>query len=210
MPLIPFPNIPALPGVPQLPRSLAVPVAAILTHISADNFGLFSVTQQPGWGVYDDGGSQVAVADSFVDFEHAKDWRISDYPVEEGAFESYNKVETPYNERVTFAKGGTDADRSDFLDAIAAAVESFDLFSVVTPEVTYVGANLVHYDYRRTSRNGVTLLIVEIGIREVRVTATTTFTKTKSPSGAAQQNGGTVQTQQPSAGQTSAAAGGAG
>lgn len=209
MPLIPFPNIPALPGVPPLPRSIAN-LENDITLLAADEAGLLGMLEAPRWGIYDEGGALVAEADSVVNFEHGKEWRISDFPVEEGSFASYNKVETPFDQRVLFAKGGGDAERSDFLNSIDEAVSSLDLYSVVTPDATYVNANLVRYEYRRTSRNGVTLLLVEVVVREVRVAASAAFSDTASPSGADPISGGTVQPQTPSADQVQAASGGAG
>lgn len=210
MPLIQFPNVPNVPGVPQVVRQALNNVAPqVQAALTSDDPGIAGLVQAPQWGIFDSAGNPVALADSVISFEHSKEWRISDYPIEEGAFESYNKVETPFDQRITFAKGGTDADRADFLDAVDAAVASLELYTVTTPEVTYTGANIVRYDLTRRATAGVTLLLVDLQIREVRVTATSTFSNTKDPSGAKQQNGGTVQTGSPTAPQAAAAAGGA-
>src|SRR5215469_5882183 len=37
------------------------------------------------------------VAASFVDVEYKQDWPISDYPVEQGGFQSYDKVRLPFS-----------------------------------------------------------------------------------------------------------------
>ena len=92
-----------------------------------------------------------------------------------------------------------------FLAAIEAAAASLALYNVVTPEKTYLNANIEHYDYRRTSRNGVGLLMVDVGLVEIRQVATTTFTQTAQPSGADQVNSGTVQATTPTPTQQSAA-----
>jgi hypothetical protein len=162
------------------------------------------------WGVFDKDNNPVAQADSFVSIEFNKEFRLPNFPVAPNSFANYNKVELPYEARVTFSKGGSVSDRDDFLQALQDAVNSLDLYQVVTPEITYDNANLVRMNYRRQSTNGVTLLVVEIAIEQVRVSATQTFSNTKSPAANAAQNGGTVQPQEPDAAQAGAAAGGVG
>ena len=137
--------------------------------------------------------------------DYKQGWHIADYPIEDGDFASYNKVATPFDAKVTFTQGGTESDRAAFLAAIEAAAASLALYNVVTPEKTYLNANIEHYDYRRTSRNGVGLLMVDVGLVEIRQVATTTFTQTAQPSGADQVNGGTVQAITPTPTQQSAA-----
>jgi hypothetical protein len=128
------------------------------------------------WGIFDTGGQPVIVGQSVLGIEYGKEYRISDYPVEDGAFQSYSKVETPFDARITFTQGGTDADRTAFLTSVADAVDSTTLYSIHTPEVNYDSANLTHYTYRREQKNGATLLTVEVMARQVRVTATATYT----------------------------------
>lgn len=211
MPLIPFPDVPDVLGVPNLARLAGSAfVSQAVSLLTGDDPSILGLFQSAQWGVFDEDGNPVAVFDSVVSFDHAKEWRLSDYPIEDGGFETYNKVETPYDQRLTFAKGGPEAERSDFLDDIELAVASLDLFTVTTPEKTYTNANLVKYDFSRKANAGVTLLLVDLQIREVRVSANSAFSNTQDPAGAAPQNGGTVQPQAPSAPQAAAAANGAG
>lgn len=209
MPLIQFPNIPNVPGVPALVRQANAVISSAFTLLKGDAAAVFGLVQEARWGIYTEAGQPVALADSVNAFEFSKMWRLSDYPVEEGGFETYNKVETPYQQRVTLAKGGTDDDRATFLAALDAAVASLDLFTVMTPDGAYANASLIGYNMRRHARGGVTLLLVEVMVEEVRVTATSAFTQTASPSGSAQASGGTVQAQTPSASQATAALSGA-
>lgn len=206
MPLIPFPNVPALPGVPALARSGAslMALAGLASLYAGDGAGVSALTSEPVWGLYTLDGAVAAEADSVVSFEHALDVRISDYPVEGGGFATFNRVILPFDQRITFAKGGSDEDRATFLAAIDAAVRSADLFHVVTPEKTYVNVSVTHNDLRRQARNGVTLLLVEVFVREVRVIDAATYSNTADPSGAAQVSSGTVQALDPTPAQTSA------
>jgi len=58
------------------------------------------------WGIYDMSGAPVLTASSVAGMEYARDWRVSNYPQEQGAFASYNKVKTPFTAKVTFLVGG--------------------------------------------------------------------------------------------------------
>lgn len=146
---------------------------------------------QQNWGIFLN-GEPVVDADCVVSFEYRQDWKISDYPVEQGGFESYNKVATPYDVRVRYANGGSEQNRQALLTTAETIGASLDLYSVVTPEKTYRSANVTHYDYRRTSNNGVGLIQVEFWLEEVRVTAVTTFSNTKTPAGSGNVKGGNV------------------
>jgi hypothetical protein len=120
------------------------------------------------WGIWDQNGQPLLTVDSVADVEYAHDYQISDYPQEQGAFESYNKVQMPFQAKIGFFVGQT---RHDFLNAIEAKVASLDLVTVVTPEIQYPSANLTHVGYRRDAHNGVTLVRVEVWCEEVRIVA---------------------------------------
>lgn len=134
----------------------------------------------PEWGIFDQNGNAIIEADSVFGVEYARDFHISDYPQEQGAFESYNKVKVPYQAKVTFLISSSVDDRSTFLTALEQAVASLDLVTVVTPEITYPSANLTHMGYRREARQGATLLRVEVWCEEVRIVQTGGLSNTSS------------------------------
>lgn len=169
-----FPNVPNAPGVPALPRAAGV-VSAVVQLLVSDALSLFSGLDSPSWGLFLD-GVPVVTAESVVSFDFKKGARISSFPVENGGFESYNKVQQPYDVRLRFATGGTEADRQALLESVAAAIRSLSLMDAVSPEAVYPNVNPVHYDYRRTHVNGVGLLQVDVFCEEVRVRAASTFT----------------------------------
>lgn len=162
--------------------------------------------QAPTWGIYKDGRIALA-ADSTISLDIRKDYRISDFPQELGAFNSYNKVEMPYDARVQLAKGGTPAEREAFLATLDTLAASLDLYQVMTPEKAYANANIVHWELMRKAHHGVNLLTVEIWLMQVRITQANQYTNTKQPSGASVQSGGQVQGQTASSAQTAAAKG---
>lgn len=190
-----FPGMPNLPfsAIPPLPLALSVANIASLL-----GFG-------PGvWGIFDQNGSPVILADSVVALECKQDWMISSAPVEMGGFKTYNKVTTPFDLKITINKSGMGADRAAFISAIETVCADVNLYSIVTPEKTYLNINFCHYDYRRTAINGNGLLGADMWAQEIRQTAGSMFSlqTPASPDGASPVNGGAVQTFAPTQSQT--------
>lgn len=204
--MVDYPNVPDVPGVPPLQRDPLSAPSQPFDLATADGAGVLAGAVGQQWGIFKD-GAPVVVAETVVTLDYRQTWSISDYPLEEGAFESYNKVHLPFDARVQFASGQSDAAREELLNSISAIAPTLELYDVVTPEVVYQSVNVNHYDYRRSSTNGVGLLKVDVWLQQVRVTATAAFSNTKSPSGASAVNGGTVQTTTPTQPQAAQAAG---
>jgi hypothetical protein len=193
-----FPNVPNVPGVPALSRDPFIVVEDVLLLVS-DAISFLSGFGQPQWGIYLD-GIPVIPADSVVSVEYRNDFSIADFPLEQGAFESYDKVSSPFSVRVRFAQGGSQSARQNFLDSIAEAAQGLDLYDVVTPEQVYTSVNISHYDFKRSAQNGAGLIMVDVWLTEIRVTATAEFSNTKSPTSASPVNNGSVQSESANAG----------
>lgn len=214
MPNIPFPDVPPYPGVPALVRSINVPPVIQISLGLTQSILLSALQSQTQWGIFDSKGNQLGASGdengiiqsiivgsvlSTNAFEFVKETRISDFPVEQGGFANYNKVEMPANPVVTLALAGSEIDRTSFLNEIAAACVSTELYSVVTPEVTYVNYSIERYNYVRRAERGATLLLVEISLKEIRqVSASyssvqTPINQPQNPNATSQTNGGIVQ-----------------
>jgi len=220
LPIPPYPNVPPYPGVPLLARvsqaqSLFVRpvllaadavnlVRSFLPSTAADAVNLVRSFLPSTWGLYDESGAPLLIGDNVAAVDFKRDARMADYPIEKGGFSSYNKVQTPYDARATFTIGGSAAARSGFIAILDKLILGLTIVSLVTSDITYPSANVVHYDYRRTSKNGVTLLTIDVWIMEVRLTAGTAFTDAQTtdaastpspqaPSGASPTSAGTVQ-----------------
>ncbi|QDH17405.1 phage baseplate protein [Swingsia samuiensis] len=87
--------------------------------------------------------------------------------------------------------------RKSFLDTLDALSKNTELYQVVTPEKTYENANITGYRFRRDSRSGITMIVAEIAIQEIRQTATAEYKNTKEPAGADTVQRGSVQTIEP-------------
>ena len=216
-----MPNVPNVPGVPGL-SSYSVDSSVLLVADAVAFIGLISPSS---WGVFLNGvpviqpanvatgfiGAALApiqtlasllgapnltpVIASTVDFEFRQDWPISDYNQEGGAFQSYNKVTLPYDVRVKLANGGSPSQRQAFINSCLAIANSLALFDILTPEITFTSCNVTHIDWRRTSRAGVTLIVVDMWFKKVNATASTQFTNTAVPGIAGQQSIGSPQPQ---------------
>jgi hypothetical protein len=72
------------------------------------------------------------------------------------------------------------------------------------PEKVFTNVNVEHYDFRRTSVNGATVLIVDMWFLQVRTDVQETFSNTIDPASADPVSSGTVQPTTPTTAQTSA------
>lgn len=161
-----------------------------------------------GWAIYATGTSSPAlVPDSFVSLEYRGESITADYPLEQGAFESYNKVQRPFDVRLLLSCNGQgEMSRPDFLAQLEFMKNSPSLYDIATPDAIYVSLSLNHYDLRRTSTNGVTLLQVDTWWEEIRQGAVASYSTSdpslynitsNSPSASPMVNRGTVQVSSP-------------
>lgn len=203
-----FPNVPFMPGVPQVPRAFGTqPVIQSPPVLPpAQNGALWHAAQAaPVWGVFDENNNPVLSPDSILDFGVRQDFRVSDFPVQQGQFASYNKVLLPFDVAIKMTRSGTVAERTAFLGQVDAVSKSLNLFTIVTPEKTYLDCNAVHYEVTRRGRDGAFWLDdVEMHFRQiVQVTAQYSTTNqqptanAQNPAAVPAVNQGQVQAQPP-------------
>lgn len=182
MSLIPYPNVPALPGVPALARSNNSQFVGAALNIVGQLLpaGLFG----PKWAILSANGIPVIAPDSFVSFEYREDRKIPTYPMEKGGFQSYNKVAMPFDIRMTLTcSGNGKMKKAEFLAKLDEGMDSIKLVSISTPEKVYENCNLIHYDYRKESIHGATLIIAQLYFQQIRIAQIST-PPTTAPSGA--------------------------
>lgn len=156
----------SIPGLPSLPAAIA-DLFTTVELITSDGPGVPSASSSSQWGIFSN-GNPVVVADNVLSMEFKQEFRISNYPVEGGAFASYNKVQMPFEVRFRFSTGGNTSKRSAMLNSIGAVIGDINLYDVVTPDATYLNGNFTHQDYRRTAQEGAGLLSVDVSMQEVR------------------------------------------
>lgn len=161
-------DVPNVAGVPALLTGFASAASSGNVGLMVSDLVSFAFGGGSQWGIFLN-GAPVVTADNVLSFEFKRDFAIADYPLERGAFETYAKVQIPFSPRVRFSAGGSMANRQALLDSIAAIAGDFNKYDVVTPEETYTGVNISHYDYHRSANSGVGLIVVDVWLQEVRV-----------------------------------------
>lgn len=192
MPSSPFPNVPFAAGVPPVPRDAARPPSGNEARLTKDSAAVDRLAASQ-WGIFTDGGANVLRPDNIVAVGYSSEFRISDYPLQAGKFETYDKVATPSQNRVIATKGGPLSDRQAFLARVESIRGDRKLYTILTPERGYFNVNIERVTLDRDATKGATLLTVEIVFREIRQTATAAFSNSQTPSGADEVNDGSVQ-----------------
>lgn len=166
-----FPNVPALPGVPQLARSLLAEAAAPPTlGFAANPSVLWQATQAaPVWGVFDSSNTLVVNADSVHDFGWRKENRIGNFSIQQGQFATYNRVGLPFENSVVLVKGGSLASRDAFLKQIDAIIDrkNIALYTIRTPEKSYVSISATRAELARRGVGNNSFFDVELYFTEI-------------------------------------------
>lgn len=185
---------------------MASPLVTLASAASSLISGLLWQSAQvpPTWGVYDDNGDSVLSPDSVLEFSYRREFEISDFPVQNGAFASYNKVIKPFEIQLRFSKAGSQDDRANFLSDLEDLIPSTDLYTVITPEGTYTNCNPQRYEVTRRGAQGafflteVDLYLIQIVQVTAQYTSTATNTQNaQNPSAQPTSNVGNVQPQNP-------------
>lgn len=142
------------------------------------------------WGVFLD-GVPVLTYDNFVSFGYQQEWRISTYPLENGSFQSYDKVQMPSEIRVQISAGASVLNRQAMLDLIDLNMSTTLLYDIVTPEKVYLDYNFMYREYDRHAAD-VGLVVIDLHFMEIIQTATAQFQNTQSPAYAGQIGLGTI------------------
>lgn len=186
-----LPDVPNTPGVPAVNRAAGA-TTATEPKLQADSI-LVTGAAKDQWGIYTSDGAKVLDADSVMSIGFEAESRVADFPVEQGGFESYDKVALPFGARVVMTKGGSLADRRDFVAKLDEVRTDLNLYNVITPERTYLGANITRVSIDRSREQGANLITAEVILQEIRQTVIATFTASQQPSGADTRNNGIVQ-----------------
>lgn len=149
------------------------------------------------WTILDESGAVAIQFTSFIEVDVRNTGEALSYPVEEGGFMNYNKVQTPLDIRVTLAKQGDETEFESILDKLDEYQRDPIKLFVVTPAAVYGPMTLEGYSNRRTRDSGASQLTVELNfieVREVQTQATTTvITRPKNATSADRANTGKTQ-----------------
>jgi len=212
-----FPTVPALSGVPLLARQQTTSQVSAQTTTPGVNLALtgqlglpdtvvFGITPlfsglnlQPFDPSYSFTGSINISPDSVMEIEVSPDSEIMSHPIEQGGFESYNRVQQPIPIRLMLACRGKKMTRSEFLKALKSAREGTDLFTIATPDAAYQNMALKGYAYKQTAEHGAVTIWADTQWREARSTnVVVTSPPSAKPQGSTTSNLGYLTPQTPS------------
>lgn len=155
-----------------LPRVPGINASAIGTGILGSIQSQFwnYLAEPLTWGIYEQGSDTLAIeVDSVLRLTDENGSDVSTYPIVNGSFASYNKVNRSSDYRITLTKSGNPGQRKSFLDWLAKNKSEPTLFDIVTPETTYKNVTLINFTNRRDVRDGtVTMIMVDCAFQEVR------------------------------------------
>jgi hypothetical protein len=199
--------VPIAPGVPAVLNIYAT-LAETASLVTADAEIISQILSGPQWGIFSTDGTPILFGTytgaAVVDVGYHKEFTVATFPVEEGTFASYDKVENPYEAKVTLSIGGSLEARVAAIATIKGLISSTTLVDVVTPEDVFANANLVHVDYDRAAAKGAGMLNLDLWLEEIRVSASAPGSNAAQPNGTNSVSGGTVQATSPTAGQQTA------
>lgn len=156
-------------GMPDIPDFKGLVSAGIDASISFGGGALINTLFGNYWGIFNEYGIPILLADNVLSLQYQNKSSISHAPIEKGSFTSYNKVADPFKATVQFSKssGGT-LERGAFLAQIEILAKSTLKFYIITPEYVYKNVNITGFDYAREASDGATLLKINVSLEEIR------------------------------------------
>ncbi|EPS1557760.1 phage baseplate protein [Proteus mirabilis] len=156
-------------GMPDIPNWKGLPNAGLDAGISLGGAALINSLFGNYWGVFNEYGVPLLLADNVISLQYENKSRVVNAPIERGTFASYNKISDPWKATVQMSKGSGGAlERGAFLAQLEILSKSTLRFIVITPEFVYKFANIVGYDLAREAKDGATLIKVNVHLEEIR------------------------------------------
>ena len=155
-------------GIPNLLRN--APTAIVLTLLgnlvsSLNDF----FNPAPLWGIFLPGTTTYATEVSSVqEVNVAGETSVSNYPLEDGTFSTYNKILLPNTYAIRLVRDGSETQRGALLQWLQASLGSLDLFDVLTPEAGYSNVTLKSYRIMRTREAGAAMIVADCIFQEIR------------------------------------------
>jgi hypothetical protein len=144
-------------------------------------FGAPAVT--PFWGVFDSTTLKSLLnADSFLSFRGKGASKLVDFTIQEGAFDTYDKVQIPGTVTLRVSKSGSASDRAALLAQVDALLASITTCYITTPEKTYQNMNMEDFELiRDTEKEAFFFTQLDLNFREIRQQQAVYTTTTSAP-----------------------------
>lgn len=184
-------------GMPDVPGFIA---PEVLTNVGLSLGGAALINGVFGkvWGIVNEFGIPIVLADTVLGMNYDAGSSISKYPVEQGSFASYNKVNSPSMATVQMAKGsGGVLERGLFLAQLEGLLKSTLSFHIITPEYVYLNYQIIGINHARTAQDGATMITVNLDLEEVlEAKVDYSIEEVKNPSDANTVDGGAKESKQ--------------
>lgn len=156
-----------LTGMPSIP-SFTTPQALVGGALSLGGAALIGGIFGKTWGIVNEYGIPILLADTFSSMNYDAGSQISKYPTEQGKFASYNKVDMPSMATVQMIKGGDSSlTRGLFITQLEMLKKSTLAFHIITPEYVYLNYQIIGLNHARSAQDGATMITVNIDLEEV-------------------------------------------
>ncbi len=137
------------------------------------------------WDLVKDGATLVTFG-SFIKLESTAEATVTDQPIEEGSFNSVNKVASPERFTVQLALTGTTGEIAAAVQTINAEVKEASKLQVISPHGATPESSLVKLQVQASRDNFYSKLVVTLTLQEIKevpATYTATEVNTDSSSG---------------------------
>lgn len=116
-----------------------------------------------------DTGVPLTVPDTWGELTFRKDYQVADYPIEDGAFAAYNKVQRPGSFDFTLIKKGSDLARATWLEAIRQQMVADPVarYHVITPQGIWQSYTISGISHQTRQDRGSNLLYLDLKFSEV-------------------------------------------
>lgn len=157
-----------LNGVPNLlKKQVKTTAITILGNVVGAAFDFFF--PPPKWGIYFPGTNDIAMhVSSVVELDISAEAVVSNYPLENGSFTTYNKVLQPKYFSLRITRDGAEYLQSDMQGWLERELDFPSLYDVVCPTKTWQNVTLASYREVKNSRSGAAMMTVDCLFQEVR------------------------------------------
>jgi hypothetical protein len=128
------------------------------------------------WTIVDDNKAgqfflrAIASFDSFLGWKYDKSHDVSEYPLENGSFRSYNKVLKPFTATAILVKSGLNLpfQKKAFLDKLEEYCNTTKLVCVITPQGVYRSLTITGISTNNDSSNNPGMVVANVSLKEIQ------------------------------------------
>lgn len=125
-----------------------------------------------------EGKKDICEFDTILGYDFKSSSELPSYPIQQGSFENYNKIQNPNKANITLAISGNKTELRKNLLKLEFFNEETDLVDLILPFKSFIGYNLCNLSHSLKEGEAMSMLAVNFDLVEIRQ-ATISFKKTK-------------------------------